>query len=435
MPINSSGYAHFALGVPDNAVTTTNIQDSAVTSAKIAAGSVDSSKIVDGSIGASHVDSTQVQRRVIESCDVGNAIRVINDAGTVICEPTGGGGIGGSGTANSVPKFTGTTTIGNSAITEVGGNVGIGTTTPAGRLAVRGNGTDVLLGDAGCGPPTAAIGFGTMSGCTDFALGGNFSAGADAGTFINRPTGRGIHFRENNGADQMTIAPGGNVGIGTTTPGQKLEVRDTGGGAAVFGISNGVGVVGITDHIARPGVRAVSAGGGSPANLGLEVFGRAFISGRVGIGTGAPDQLLSVNGNASKVGGGTWLNFSDERLKAIHGMFDAGLEEILKLRPIRYRYNQDNPVGIPDEGEHIGLSAQEVQKVIPEAVTKNSQGYLMLNNDPVLWAMLNAIKEQQAQIKELKAEVEGLKAKQTEGRKIAMSPSPLDGEASPAGTR
>jgi hypothetical protein len=140
------------------------------------------------------------------------------------------------------------------------------------------------------------------------------------------------------------------------------------------------------------------------------------------------------------MGGGSWLNFSDERLKIRGGVFDAGLNEILKLNPIRYRYNKDNPLGIPDEGEHIGLSAQEVQKVIPEAVTKNSKGYLMLNNDPVLWAMLNAIKEQQktieelkkktSEIDELKAQIEGLKAKLTGGGKIAMSASPLEGGAS-----
>src|SRR5262249_44944778 len=52
------------------------------------------------------------------------------------------------------------------------GNVAIGPTTPTARLAVRGNGTDVLIGDAGCGPSTGAIGFGTMSGCRDFALAG-----------------------------------------------------------------------------------------------------------------------------------------------------------------------------------------------------------------------------------------------------------------------
>jgi hypothetical protein len=32
--------------------------------------------------------------------------------------------------------------------------------------------------------------------------------------------------------------------------------------------------------------------------------------------------------------------------------------------------------------------------VIPEAVTQNSSGYLLGNNDPILWTMLNAIKAQ-----------------------------------------
>src|SRR5207302_3989794 len=41
--------------------------------------------------------------------------------------------------------------------------------------------------------------------------------------------------------------------------------------------------------------------------------------GRVGIGTTIPDQSLSVDGDASKIGGGSWLNFSDERLKNIKG--------------------------------------------------------------------------------------------------------------------
>ncbi|GAN34993.1 MAG: tail fiber domain-containing protein [Candidatus Brocadia sp. AMX2] len=121
--------------------------------------------------------------------------------------------------------------------------------------------------------------------------------------------------------------------------------------------------------------------------------------GKVGIGTTAPDQRLSVNGNASKTGGGSWLVFSDERLKNIYGSFDAGLNEVLQLQPIIYRYKKGNSLNIPDEGEHIGFSAQEVQKVIPEAVTENSKGYLMMDNDPILWAMLNAIKELKAEMK------------------------------------
>ena len=54
--------------------------------------------------------------------------------------------------------------------------------------------------------------------------------------------------------------------------------------------------------------------------------------------------------------------------------------------------------GIRDTDEHIGVVAQEVQRVIPEAVTQNAKGYLLVNNDPVLWSMVNAIQQQQREI-------------------------------------
>jgi hypothetical protein len=49
--------------------------------------------------------------------------------------------------------------------------------------------------------------------------------------------------------------------------------------------------------------------------------------------------------------------------------------------------------------------------VIPEAVTQNNKGYLMVNNDPILWTMLNAIKEQQRQIAVLRTQLRRQAAK------------------------
>src|ERR1051326_5850307 len=48
-------------------------------------------------------------------------------------------------------------------------------------------------------------------------------------------------------------------------------------------------------------------------------------AGRLGIGTTAPDSPLTVNGNASKPGGGSWNVFSDIRLKNVKGKFNTGL--------------------------------------------------------------------------------------------------------------
>ena len=70
----------------------------------------------------------------------------------------------------------------------------------------------------------------------------------------------------------------------------------------------------------------------------------------------------------------------------------------MQLKPLRYEYKPDNALGLKLEGEQVGFSAQAVQRVIPEAVTRNDKGYLLVNNDPIMWTMLNAVKEQQQQI-------------------------------------
>ena len=131
-------------------------------------------------------------------------------------------------------------------------------------------------------------------------------------------------------------------------------------------------------------------------------------SGNVGIGTTAPTLALSVEGDANKSqGGGSWQVFSDERLKNIKGNFNSGLKAVMQLQPLRFEYKRDNALGLNSSGEHIGFGAHALQKVIPEAVSTNS-GYLQVNNDPIIWTMLNAIKEQQKEIEQLKGQIQKL---------------------------
>lgn len=105
------------------------------------------------------------------------------------------------------------------------GNVGIGTTTPGAKLSIKEAGTGhINMGQLSGNTLYRALGFSQTSGAVTAA---NYSmVGEGSNTLINRSTGGIIEFRESN-VGQMTIAAGGNVGIGTASPDTKLEVAGT----------------------------------------------------------------------------------------------------------------------------------------------------------------------------------------------------------------
>jgi hypothetical protein len=251
-------------------------------------------------------------------------------------------------------------------------------------------------------------------------------AGNEANFFVRDVTsGSRLPFRIRPGAptSSIDIAASGNVGIGNASPDLRLDVEvanattDFGNtftyATGIGNVSNKKIAIGYDETGQDIGlIQSVHIGTGFK-NLALNPNG-----GNVGIGTTAPTDALSVNGNASKSAGGTsWAVFSDERLKNIKGRFTLGLKAVMQLQPLRFEYKQNNELGLNSQGEQIGFGAQSLQKVIPEAVTRNSNGYLMVNSDPILWTMLNAIKEQQKQIAELKAEVRTLKARARRNRR------------------
>jgi hypothetical protein len=262
-------------------------------------------------------------------------------------------------------------------------------------------------------------------------------AGNEANFFVRDVTGGSrLPFRIRPGAptSSIDINASGFVGVGTASPINDIHIvsKNTTSNATLriettaTGTNGGafVSLVGANTNASwllgtnRSDLFGAADSLGISKNAGTT--GAKFViqdNGNVGIGTTAPTQLLSVNGTAGKPGGGTWDVFSDERLKNIKGRYNVGLKALMKLQPIRYEYKPDNPLGIKSEGENIGFGAQSLQKIIPEAVTKNSNGYLMVKSDPILWTMLNAIQEQQKEIAELKGQVRKLQAASRRHRK------------------
>jgi hypothetical protein len=210
------------------------------------------------------------------------------------------------------------------------------------------------------------------------------------------------------------------VGIGTASPGCALHVLNSSSYYGMLRIQN-----------SNTGNNEASMGfiGGSEVDheawlvgTGAWIAGRNFVIGRdgamliitaadgnVGIGTYDPaGYKLAVLGSAIKTGSSSWDVYSDLRLKEIKAPYEYGLTEINKLDPVHYGYKESNALGLPSDGDFVGLVAQDVQEVIPDAVKRDDNGYLTLNNDPIIWAMLNAIKELKAENDQLKKRIEAL---------------------------
>lgn len=145
---------------------------------------------------------------------------------------------------------------------------------------------------------------------------------------------------------------------------------------------------------------------GSWANS-MESYG-----GHIGIaGTAATSYALYVNGQGYATGG--WASPSDGRLKKDVVEIDDAIGLVEQLRGVRFlwRSPDERDVGkalvLPMGQPQLGLIAQEVRSVVPEAVTPPSadDGLLGLKSDQLVPVLVEAIKEQQAEIDQLKAEV------------------------------
>jgi hypothetical protein len=322
----------------------------------------------------------------------------------------------------------------NSLRVSSAGNIGVGTGTPVLDMHVSTSDTPAIrLEQNNSGGFTAQT----------WDIGAN-----EANFFVRDVTGGSrLSFRIRPGAptSSIDVAASGNVGINNGSPGSTLDVSgnvltlgsDSGAttrtnatiklnrlalppfttGNLNFGVLNAaststeniVGIGGGASGLSASTTILFSTAANNNTDTGTERM-RITSIGRVGIGTNAPDQLLSVNGDASKVGGGSWQTFSDQRLKNIKAPFTTGLKAVMQLQPVRYEYRENNALGLTSDGEHIGFGAQALKQVIPEAVTANGEGYLMVNNDPIIWTMLNAIKEQQKEIVELKRQIRQLRS-------------------------
>jgi hypothetical protein len=390
------------------------------------------------------------------------------------------------------------------------GNVGIGTTSPSAKLEVRqdaNNGntgaftnTHVKLTASATADNTGFVGITAATSTSDnygYSFGAQRTSGGVGSFKIN------YHNNSAAGTNRFIIDQNGNVGIGTTTPGQKLDVSGNvratnyycNGGYFIFGTSSAEG-----EYIYRTGNDVRIYAGGSSI---LTVDGD---SNRVGINTTAPSYSLDVNGTFrvtstatfsgttgltttylgpnTYMGGGQdklwfggdyddiymmptglsygelefydssgtrfmhispdglgignvspsysleleydsaakpssiyWDTVSDERVKTNIQNTTKGLDEINQLRVVTYDYNGKGGFSGTDQ---IGLIAQEVSNIFPEAVGSSQRKLeptdeelteiYNLKFQPISMALIKAVQELSAKVETLEARIQTLEA-------------------------
>ena len=205
-----------------------------------------------------------------------------------------------------------------------------------------------------------------------------------------------------------------------------LSVR---GNAMIAGtLTGGLGV--------RAGIEGVQTDGA------LAVLGSStsYIAGKLGVGTTTPSSKLTVAGTIKATnleGGAVGLEtdangniiraVSDARLKENVSTIDGALEQLLKLRGVRYEWIDKDRFGTQTE---IGFLAQEVDVVVPEVVRKGGE-YWSLNTRNLLAVVVEAVKElwytvqgNQAELEALRERVESLEAANHEATAPTTSDTP-----------
>jgi hypothetical protein len=210
--------------------------------------------------------------------------------------------------------------------------------------------------------------------------------------------------------DGMVMLKNGNTGFGSSSPAKKLEVIGEASAlpvTLVIGNKGGFGPASlefVSDYGLssqwRPGFIQSNDLGGFTGRLEFYTNG-----------SGSTNLYNSVKGFEVRNGSaltatGAVGSYSDARLKHDITPFTDGLNVILRLKPVRFYYNADAPFNT--SLQQTGIIAQELEQVAPYMVEKNPEaGYddlRSVNNQAYTFLLINAVKEQQAQIDELKKE-------------------------------
>ncbi|MEO1654191.1 MAG: tail fiber domain-containing protein, partial [Bacteroidota bacterium] len=259
--------------------------------------------------------------------------------------------------------------------------------------------------------------------------------------------------------DNQVLNINGSLGIGIKNPARPLHIRHP---EAILRIDRDQSHPGLALLRYEPGFNQIwksfviqneASGKGQGrfviGDLGIKEQGQSemrFVvanSGNIGIGNFIdfdPSHKLSVLGNVLAV---NYLSISDKRLKQNIQPIPQAMDKLMRVKGVTYQFNRKGVAakGI-SPGQQLGLIAQEVEKVFPELVEADDQGYKAINYIGLIPVLIEALKEQEARhrasLQQLQVRIDALTNRTQEisdpnensypARLIQNQPNPFDNE-------
>jgi hypothetical protein len=223
----------------------------------------------------------------------------------------------------------------------------------------------------------------------------------------------GTPFDGSESIDTLRWGPTSNFTIGATTKSVDGTANYNWTITEVIPITTSIQLGSIGVGVAAPGANGVTVQGDISSNgtITAAAFGDINTTGNIVVGGNGRVDSLGVGTDASGVSGeirstgDIVAHFSDDRLKTRVGDIENALEKVETLSAFYYEANETaQDLGYSSE-RNVGLSAQEVEKVIPEAVKPApiDDQYLTVQYEKLVPLLVAAIKELKKEINELKS--------------------------------
>ena len=378
------------------------------------------------------------------SYSIGNDVAIGKNAGARYSGTSGNGANVAIGTnsLNTNSSATKTVAIGYYAIGSNSYNANYSVAVGADTIIYGGN--------------SVAVGYGAYGSDNGTAIGSNASAGKSSGSYSGVAVGYRAGTNENqpynNDGVSYGIAIGdysgatssSSIAIGSGTYAESDDIAIghgiscTGSGSSICIGNNTVNeehiYLGGTSNFNHAGsvleVHNISdefSYGGSDNNAsGVVINGALIVKGPIlakmklnganSYTSGFLEQSQD-NDDVYLMGGDNDLNkhplWSDRRLKYVGKENTSGLDKIRQLKVFNYTFKKDEK-----KTPHVGVIAQDLQKIFPDAVNKAKDGFLRIRLEDMFYAMINAIKEldakykaQEQRINELEKRIQKLEAK------------------------